>query len=76
MYLQSKDKYFIDSADKVGYFFEAGAVGPNNELLVPEEFALNKVGHAIATEHPTFRKFTFDNRIRELCWQLGFQRPV
>lgn len=30
----------------------------------------------MATEHPIFRKYTFDNRIRELCWQLGFQRPA
>jgi len=43
--------------------------------MVPEEFALNKVGHALAIEHATFRKYTFDNRVRELCWQLGFQRP-
>jgi ectoine hydroxylase-related dioxygenase (phytanoyl-CoA dioxygenase family) len=60
----------------VRYFFEAGAIGPNNELLVPEEFSLNKVGHALAVEHPVFRKYTFDNRVRELCWQLGFQRPA
>lgn len=43
---------------------------------MPEEVALNKVGHALAVEHPIFRKYTFDNRIRELCWQLGFQRPA
>ena len=43
---------------------------------MPEEFALNKVGHALHTEHPVFRKYTFDNRVRELCWQLGFQRPA
>jgi phytanoyl-CoA hydroxylase len=44
--------------------------------LVPQEVALNKVGHALAVEHPVFRKYTFDNRVRELCWQLGFQRPA
>lgn len=37
---------------------------------------MNKVGHALHTDHPVFRKYTFDNRIRELCWQLGFQRPA
>lgn len=69
-------KYFLESGDKVRFFFEKGAIGANNELMVPEEFSLNKVGHALAVEHPVFRKFTFDNRIRELCWQLGFQRPA
>jgi phytanoyl-CoA hydroxylase len=43
---------------------------------VPDEFSLNKVGHALAVQHPTFRKYTFDNRVRELCWQLGFQKPA
>lgn len=43
---------------------------------MPVEVALNKVGHALHTEHPVFRKYTFDNRIRELCWQLGFQKPA
>lgn len=52
---QNRDKYFIESGDKVCYFFEQGAVGKNNELLVQQEFALNKVGHALATEHPIFR---------------------
>lgn len=75
-YFQNRDKYFIESGDKVRYFFESGAIGGNNELLVPEEYSLNKVGHALAVEHPVFRKYTFDNRIRELCWQLGMQRPA
>jgi phytanoyl-CoA hydroxylase len=44
--------------------------------LVPEEVSLNKVGHSLAVDHPVFKKYTFDNRIRELCWQLGFQRPA
>jgi len=73
---QNRDKYFIESGDKVHYFFEAGAVDKNNDLLVPEESALNKVGHALHVMDPVFRKYTFDNRIRELCWQLGFQRPA
>jgi ectoine hydroxylase-related dioxygenase (phytanoyl-CoA dioxygenase family) len=73
---QRNHQYFLESGDKIRYFFEKDAIGPNNELLVPEEFSLNKVGHALATDHSVFRKYTFDNRIRELCWQLGFQRPA
>ncbi|KAG5669567.1 hypothetical protein PVAND_017454 [Polypedilum vanderplanki] len=73
---QNRDKYFIESGDKIRFFFEADALGPNNELLVPEEYSLNKVGHSLHVDHPVFRKYTFDNRVRELCWQLGFQRPA
>lgn len=69
-------KYFLESGDKIRFFFESGALGPNNELLVPEQYSLNKVGHSLHKDHPVFRKYTFDNRIRELCWQLGFQKPA
>lgn len=67
---------FLESGDKIRFFFENEVIGPNNELLVPEEVSLNKVGHALAVLHPTFRKYTFDDRIRELCRSIGLQRPA
>lgn len=35
-----------------------------------------QVGHSLHTENPIFKKVTFDNRVKEVCWQLGFRRPV
>lgn len=40
---QNKENYFIESADKIRYFYEEGAIGPNGELLVDATKALNKV---------------------------------
>jgi phytanoyl-CoA hydroxylase len=73
---QDRQKYFLDSAYKISYFFEPGAVDTNNELLVPPELSLEKVGHCLHLEHPVFQKFTFDNRVREVCWQLNFNCPA
>lgn len=73
---QSRDRYFIESGDKVRYFFEEGSVGDNGELLVDPSVALNKVGHALHTEHPAFSKVTMSNRVKEVCWQLGFRVPA
>ncbi|XP_062537024.1 phytanoyl-CoA dioxygenase domain-containing protein 1-like [Armigeres subalbatus] len=73
---QSRDQYFIESGDKVRYFFEEGAVAENGELLVDPSVALNKVGHALHTDHAVFNKITFSNRVKEVCWQLGFQKPA
>lgn len=42
--VQNKDNYFIESGDKIRYFFEAGALGKDGELLVDPLNALNKVG--------------------------------
>lgn len=73
---QSKDKYFLDSSDKVSYFFEASAVGENGELLVDSKIALNKVGHALHWLNPTFKKYTFCEKVKETCFQLGLVEPV
>ncbi|XP_059619066.1 phytanoyl-CoA dioxygenase domain-containing protein 1 homolog [Phlebotomus argentipes] len=73
---QNKERYFIESADKVRYFFEEGALDEKGDLVVKPENALNKVGHSLHTDHDTFKKFTFSHRVREACWQLGFKRPA
>lgn len=40
---QNKEDYFLESGDKVRFFFESGAVGKDGELLVDSTVALNKV---------------------------------
>ncbi|EFA00565.1 phytanoyl-CoA dioxygenase domain-containing protein 1 homolog isoform X1 [Tribolium castaneum] len=74
--LQDKDKYFLDSADKISYFYEADALGPNGELKVKPELSLNKIGHALHELNPVFRRITLDERVKECCFQLGFEDPV
>lgn len=39
-------KYFIDSSDKVSFFFEPKA-WENNKMVVPKRQAINKIGHAL-----------------------------
>lgn len=73
---QNKNKYFLDSADKISYFFEEKAVGENGELLVDPDVSLNKIGHALHALNPNFKKITFDERVKEICFQLGFQEPA
>ncbi|CAH1115795.1 unnamed protein product [Psylliodes chrysocephalus] len=73
---QNKDKYFLDSGDKISYFYEPGALGPNGELLVEPEVSLNKIGHALHELNPVFRKYTFSEKIKEAAFQLGFEEPV
>ncbi|XP_056634033.1 phytanoyl-CoA dioxygenase domain-containing protein 1 homolog isoform X1 [Diorhabda sublineata] len=73
---QNKDKYFLESGDKISYFFEEGALGANGELLVEPEYSLNKIGHALHELNPVFRKYTFSEKIKEAAFQLGFEEPV
>ncbi|XP_046672571.1 phytanoyl-CoA dioxygenase domain-containing protein 1 [Homalodisca vitripennis] len=73
---QSKEKYFLESGDKISYFFEAGAVDEDGNLLVDQSVSLNKVGHALHWLHPTFRRVTFCERVKEACYQLGMEDPL
>lgn len=41
------DKYFLESANKIGYFFEADAIDMNGDLKTNETQALNKVRKCI-----------------------------
>lgn len=73
---QGKETYFIESADKISYFFEAGAIGEDGEYLVPAEQSLNKVGHALHYLHPSFYNISFSEKVKETCFRLGMQEPL
>ncbi|XP_067012619.2 phytanoyl-CoA dioxygenase domain-containing protein 1 [Anabrus simplex] len=73
---QNKNQYFLDSADKISVFFEEGALDENGKLLVEPGIALNKVGHALHWLNPTFKKYTFCEKVKETCFQLGLADPV
>lgn len=71
-----KNRYFLDSSDKISYFFEKGAVDTDGKLLVEPYLSLNKIGHALHDKNKVFRKITFDERVKETCFQLGMDDPV
>ncbi|KAG7189754.1 hypothetical protein KM043_017419 [Ampulex compressa] len=73
---QSKDQYFLDSANNVSLFFEADALEDDGKLKVHPRVALNKIGHGLHWLHPTFRKYTFDERVKETAYQLEYQEPA
>ena len=41
------DQYFLESGDKIRYFFEEEAIGPDGKLLKPKSQAINKIGHGM-----------------------------
>ncbi|CAK1554750.1 unnamed protein product [Leptosia nina] len=71
-----KDKYFIESNDKIRYFFEENALTETGELKVDPSISLNKVGHALHLLHPIFRCYTYSDRVKAVCQQLGFKEPA
>ncbi|XP_014661763.1 PREDICTED: phytanoyl-CoA dioxygenase domain-containing protein 1-like [Priapulus caudatus] len=73
---QKSNDYFMNSTDKIRFFFEDEAIGPNGELLVEKHNGLNKIGHALHWLNPAFKNVTFSKKIQEVAKNIGFQRPV
>ncbi|KAI1716653.1 phytanoyl-CoA dioxygenase (PhyH) domain-containing protein [Ditylenchus destructor] len=70
------DSYFLESVDKIRFFYEEGAFDKSTgELQVPKNRALNKVGHALHWLDATFRKYTFSDQIKKIFSAVGYITP-
>ncbi|KAJ8668679.1 hypothetical protein QAD02_010342 [Eretmocerus hayati] len=73
---QNKEQYFLDSANKVSYFFESEALEKDGKLKVHPRVCLNKVGHALHWLNPVFKKYTFSEKVKEIAFQLELIEPA
>lgn len=64
-------KYFLDSGDKIHYFFEPGAFDEQGVNNRPIEQSINKIGHALHELDPLFYEQARDVRIKNIGNQLG-----
>lgn len=69
------DAYFLESADKIRFFFEEDAFCPNGTLKQSKEQSINKIGHALHTLDPLFRAFSHSSEIRNLVADLAIADP-
>lgn len=75
--INMKSRYFLDSSDKICYFFEKNAVNMDTlELQLPEDRSLAKIGHALHCLNTTFKGVTTSQRVKDVFKALDFIDPT
>ena len=65
------DDYFLDSGDKIRFFFEENAFLPGGSLRQGKERSINKIGHALHDLDPVFGNFSRTPELKQLSADLG-----
>ncbi|RWS08231.1 hypothetical protein B4U79_15623 [Dinothrombium tinctorium] len=69
-------KYFLESGDKIRFFYEPKAFDENGQLIASKEKCLNKIGHALHCLNPIYKSVTFSDKVKEIVKAVGFKKPL
>ena len=67
---RTSDDYFLESGDKIRFFFEENALNADGSLRQAKEKSINKIGHALHDLDPVFDQFSRREEIKELVSDL------
>jgi len=70
------DDYFLNSGDKIRFFFEEDAFLPDGTLKQSKDLSINKIGHALHDLDPVFSEFSRAAEVAQLIPDLEIERPL
>jgi phytanoyl-CoA hydroxylase len=73
---RTSDDYFLESGNKISFFFEEDAFHSDGSLKQSKERSINKIGHALHDLDPVFDSFSRTPAIAELVTDLGLAKPL
>ena len=73
---RASDDYFLESGDKVRFFFEEDAFAPDGSLRQSKERSINKIGHALHDLDPAFNQFSRKPELAAVATALGYKQPL
>jgi len=73
---RTSDDYFLESGDKIRFFFEENAFLPDGSLRQSKKRSINKIGHALHDLDPVFNSFSRTPEIKQLVSDLGIEQPL
>lgn len=72
-----KSQYYLDSSDKLRYFYEEKAFDlETGELKVPVEQSVAKLAHAIHLHNPVFQNITLSKKVKDVYKAINYGDPT
>jgi phytanoyl-CoA hydroxylase len=73
---RTSDDYFLNSGDKIRFFFEEEAFDAEGRLRRSKELSVNKIGHALHDLDPVFNRFSRTEKLAALADDLKYKEPL